>query len=324
MCKIQISETELRQLLGSEETAEEALQDYFVVDESSPFSTELRLKPDVEVIDKDVQVVDEDIVYEGRILDTVVHLANAWSVKGRHKRYRDILEADEDRLRLVSEGDSWFQHPRVKDTVDHLFNYFAIYSVGAAGDELSNMFRENEYLPALKNEKARGLLLSGGGNDLMGGRFGEYLDSYTPGVPGEEPRRFLNARFPEKVSQMMEIYRTIMAHVDSELPAVKVFVHGYDYVRPGRGKSGKWLGIPMEDKGIRDQHDKEALIKIVIDDFNEELAKVTADAQNAHFVDVRGTVGLDQWHDEIHPDEYGFQQVALKFFRQVTAAFEEE
>jgi len=303
MQEVQITELELRELLNDETRVEETLAKYFEVDESQPFKGALRLRPEVEVISED------DMPQFAMIGSTILWLANNWARRKRLKRYKKMLEEHPGRLRLVSEGDSWFQHPRIEDTIDHLSNHYAIYSLGAAGDELRNMFKENEYLPALEDQEARGILFSGGGNDIMGGRFGSFLNSYTP---GNDPKRFLNDTFFAELDQMMNIYRAIYTSLGQLLPDVKIFTHGYDYVIP---RNGKWLGKPMVEKGIDTPQDKIALSRVIIDEFGERMIALAAKFPNVEYVDTRRTVC--KWHDELHPDKNGFQQVALKFYKRI-------
>lgn len=306
----QINERELRKLLNSEDTAEQALSTYFQIDDSNPFSPTYKVNPDIDVI------TDPEMKGFG-LKETIIRIANSLARRKREKRYREIIVEHPDRIRLVSEGDSWFQHPLIKDTIDHLFNHFAVYSLGAGGDELSNMFNQNEYLPALQAEDAKCLLLSGGGNDLMGGHFGEYLNEYSPGT---DPRRFLNSEFFAKVKDMMNIYQTIFDSMKQKRPNVIIFTHGYDYVIPRSGKQGKYLGKPMENKGITKPEDKKALARTIIDEFSNRMDKLIHQYDNAVFVDVRGTVRESHWHDEIHPDSSGFQQVSLKFINRINAS----
>jgi hypothetical protein len=308
MCeKIKIHERKLQELLENDNTVEEALSAYFQIDDTSPFSPSYKLKPDVEVI--------SDTELEGfRLVSLIVGIANGWSRRKRKKQYERIIKQHPNRLRLVSEGDSWFQHPLIKDIIDHLFNHFAIYSLGAGGDELSNMFRENEYLPAIETQNAKGFMLSGGGNDLMGGHFGDYLNNYSTGT---DPKRFLNEEFFAKVEDMINIYDVIFKSMKQIMPNVKIFTHGYDYVIPRSGKAGKYLGSPMEKKGITNPDEKMALIRLVIDTFNNRMENLAARYENVIFTDVRGTVREAHWADEIHPDSNGFQQVALKFQNRI-------
>ncbi len=298
---IQISERELRNLLRSDHESDVALQEYFDIDETNPFNPTYKIKPDVTITS------DGAPALVGAAL--VVRIANGLTRTKRIKKYSKIIKEQPNRVRIVAEGDSWFQHPRVQDTIDHLFNYFAIYSIGAAGDELRDMFADNEYLPALKAQRAEILLLSGGGNDLLGD-FGQYLNEFSAGT---DPTRLMNPLFFKKVSDMINVYEVLFTLVKQRSPGTRVFIHGYDYVIPRQGRKGKWLGKPMIKKGIADPKDWQDLMEFVIDHFNDSLIKVVDRHDNAIFVDVRGAVNESQWHDEIHPDTNGFQQVSLKF-----------
>ncbi|MCK5055127.1 MAG: SGNH/GDSL hydrolase family protein [Candidatus Aminicenantes bacterium] len=309
----QIHEKELLRLLENDETADQAIATYFQIDETMPFKITYELKPEIEVI-ADAQLEGRKIKVPKAIKKMFVRLANGRARRKRRNRYKKIIEEHPERTRIVSEGDSWFQYPGIKDIIDHLFNYFAIFSVGAAGDELSKMFRKNEYLPALKEEGAEILLLSGGGNDLMGGHFGDYLKEYAA---GREPRDSLNNEFFAKIDDMMNIYQTLFAFIKRKRPDTKILFHGYDYVIPRSEKKGKWLGRPMEKKGITKDKDKKALMRFIIDYLNERLKSLSDQHGNAVFVDVRDTVREDYWHDEIHPNDDGFQQVALKFMNRI-------
>jgi hypothetical protein len=306
---LQIRESELQALLDNEETAEQALATYFDVDDSTPFAPVYTLKPEVELL-------GEPGERAFGLRDAVVAIANALSRRSRVKRYAQIVEQHPDRLRLIAEGDSWFEHPLVEDTIDHLFNHYAVYSVGAGGDELGNMFQQNEYLSAIEAQGAQGLLLSGGGNDLLGDRFASYLKEFSPGC---DPRRFLTDEFFARVQDMIRIYETIFDSMLRLKPEVPIFCHGYDFVIP-QGKEGKWLGQPMGKKGITDPEDQRAIIHTIIDEFDGQMAALAGRFENVVFVDLRGTVREDHWHDEIYPDSPGFQQVALKFIQAINAA----
>ena len=61
-------------------------------------------------------------------------------------------------------------------------------------------------------------------------------------------------------------------------------------------------------------------MRTIIDQFCGQMAALAKQYDNVVFVDVRNTVRKDYWHDEIHPNSAGFQQVALKFIHQINAA----
>ena len=66
-----------------------------------------------------------------------------------------------------------------------------------------------------------------------------------------------------------------------------------------------------------------AVVQIVIDAFNNRMQVLSDEYDNAVFIDARGTVRKSQWYDEIHPDSYGFQQVALKFIAEINRSVAE-
>lgn len=298
---IRVTEDEL--LAVVERGDREELERYFLIEQPTPFDIELRLRPDV-VVDGTEE--------EGPFASIVLGAANTLARRSRKRRYRKQLEERPDWLRVVSEGDSWFQHPLVTDTIDHLFSHVNLLSLGAAGDVLTRMFEQGEYRRAIEDEKPRVFMLSGGGNDMMGGQFGDYLRDAPQA--GTNPGRFLNERFHLKLQNLLRIYEGIFAELDQRFSDLLVLCHGYDYVQPGEGKKGRWLGRPMEDHRIDDPSDKQALIRFIIDNFNDRLAGAAAPFSRVRYVDMRGVVGRDQWYDEIHPDAEGFQQVALRFY----------
>ena len=88
--------------------------------------------------------------------------------------HRDLL----DNVVILAEGDSWFEFPRVylkidpvKDILDWMIEdeKYAVYSLAAGGDWLSNIFHSGEYIEELPKVSPDVFMLSGGGNDLVGG-----------------------------------------------------------------------------------------------------------------------------------------------------------
>jgi hypothetical protein len=103
-----------------------------------------------------------------------------------------------------------------------------------------------------------------------------------------------------------------------------VLVHGYDYPVKLNDKDKGWLGRYMIEKGISRPGDRHAIMHLIMDRFNEQLQAVVKDfPDNVSYVDVRGTIRYneaekeDQWYDEIHPNDNGFQQVAMKFIQEI-------
>ncbi|MEO9932807.1 DNA/RNA non-specific endonuclease [Rhodopirellula bahusiensis] len=226
----------------------------------------------------------------------------------RQRRYRRKIE-NWGGLRIVSEGDSWFQYPvLLDDVIDQLFNDYAVYSLGAAGDLLDDMLQQDELISAIRQENADACLISGGGNDLLGGgRLHQYLHPFSPGRPAED---CLNDRFPVFLGSIIDSYKLIFDRLTAEFPDLKVFCHGYDYAIPNEGR---WLGQPLKRINYHDLDLQRSIIAVIIDRFHDSLTQLVARYQNIHHVDCRGAVHESLWHDELHPNNEGYRSVATRF-----------
>ena len=170
---------------------------------------------------------------------------------------------------------------------------------------------------ALKTEKPQFLLLSGGGNDIIGEEVKELLlDKISlKGIrEGEKPERFLNAEFKVKINRLGDIYRRVFERVQIEHPDVHIICHGYDYILPNQDEG--WFGVHVKNK-IKRRGDQKALADYLIDAFNKKMKAVAKPFPNVHFLDNRKTVRKHLWYDEIHPNSTGFFDVALKFEKKL-------
>ena len=209
-------------------------------------------------------------------------------------------------LKVVAEGDSWFQYPfLIDDVIDHLFDAWAIYCVGAAGDLLQDMARQDEVTAAVLAEKPDLLLLSGGGNDLLGG--GQLVRYLRPHAPGMSAGDHVSDEFYRLLQRIMEIYGSLLEKGLSA-GARRVVCHGYDYAIPN---GGGWLGRPMLKLGITDRGLQRDIIRILIDALHEGLVGVAGRFGGRVVVaDCRGTVPDSAWYDELHPTSQGFGRAA--------------
>jgi hypothetical protein len=275
---------------------------HLYLEPSAPFGGEVELREGVEWIDEQER---------GLFFKIKLAAANWVSRQFRHYRYKVIRDEEPQRIRIVSEGDSWFQHPHpaVKDIIDQLFDDFAIYSLGAGGDQLEKYFEKGEYKKALASEQPRFFLMSGGGNDILGKRVKDFIN--TPIDPDDEPEKILNTEFRETVSRLGDIYQTVFEEVKRDFPGVHILCHGYDYIYPDAKKG--WYGRYAGKKITRPAHLK-AVADFLIDHFNEKLAEATEGFDHVHYIDLRGMVKeRELWYDEIHPTSDGFDRIAEKF-----------
>jgi hypothetical protein len=226
----------------------------------------------------------------------------------RQQRYRRKVK-DWNGARIVSEGDSWFQYPfLLDDVIDQLWDPYAIFSLDAAGDLLTDMVKQGEVVAAVVAEKPDLVLLSGGGNDLLGeARLAQVLPPYDP---AREPADYLGERFEAHLGTVMKAYERVVVQIRGAAPNTGIVCHTYDYALPNRGR---WLGKPMESIGIKDPALQKAIVRCCIDRFREELAKLAGRHGRMELVDCRGSVGAAQWFDELHPTNAGFASAARRF-----------
>ena len=88
----------------------------------------------------------------------------------KHLRARalDALNSSPNKVRLAAEGDSWFDHPCVREVMDWIQDGgYAVYRSDAPGRLLTTMLKEKVYLRFLDDPSVHAVLLSGGGNDLI-------------------------------------------------------------------------------------------------------------------------------------------------------------
>ena len=320
-----ITSEDLNAMLKKPETADFGLGLYFDVSDDH-FDPVYKLKDGLQVNNQ-----------KGFIGEKIIDIANWWSRRRRNQFYNQAILRFPDRIKIVSEGDSWFQHPLVMDIIDHLHRIYNIYCVAAAGDTLRNYFSREKsngeyFIDALDEKKPSFFLISGGGNDILGAQFRNYIinDGQDHIVEGENPERFLKNELFKEIDSLVEIYKTIFIHLQTHKPGLRVIVHGYDYpVKLNDEKKG-WLGKYMIQKGINKPGDRKAIIHLIMDTFNQKLYESCKDLDNVTYIDLRKMVrfdendGVDQWYDEIHPNNDGFQQIAMKYIQIIDKIISEQ
>lgn len=304
-----ITAEELRQKLLDPHLPESELAPYFVVDEgaSEAFAPELAINP--------ATVSDAITVTTARSAG-LLSLANSAARLRRRIAFEARLADEAYRGPvIVSEGDSWFQFPiLLKDTIDWLSEDYAILSLDAAGDTIADIEKQSEFYAPIRKFGASIFLLSAGGNDLLSSsNLAQHLGRFTP---GETAATLLRPSFDALVSRVLLGYRRIFTRLTAENPALAIFVHGYDNVIPRH--KGPWLGKVMEELGIVDGALQQVLVARMIDRFNHGLALVATDFPTVGYLDVRGVI-QDRWHDELHPLDIGYHDVAARFHAAIDA-----
>lgn len=281
----------------------------------SAFTPAIELRPRFRKNSEEL-AVEAGVEPEG---DVAMGIANKISRAKRRIRYELKVISEFSGRRIVSEGDSWFQYPvKLRDIIDVLSedDDKAILSLDSAGDEITQMADQRDYLVALAETRAQVLLLSAGGNDLLGeGRLAGVLKPFSN---GDTPEQVVDeAALGAHIDGILTGYRKVLTDVRDHFASVSVLGHGYDLPHPLRG--GKWLGKPLEQHGIPLPVGR-AAIGIMLDRFNEALAGLSEEFPKFHHVDLRKKIdrGASSWHDELHPQNPGYARAAEEF-RQAIA-----
>ena len=233
---------------------------------------------------------------------------------------------------LVAEGDSWFDFPftDVLKVFERAHGYDVEYM--AYGGEQLSAFTLRLDRVLRRGEPLRGVLLSGGGNDIAGAGFALLIDHAGSRRRGLNPG-IVDAVIDERLdAACVVLIETVTGVVDALLPAgaarPPILVHGYDYPVPdGRGVGGgggwllpgPWLAPALRRKGYDPLGEGRPLLVALIDRFNAMLSRVAARPgfEHVRHVDLRGSLPLqrhrDWWSDELHPSAKGFGRVAGRF-----------
>nr|WP_250814026.1 N-acetylmuramoyl-L-alanine amidase [Neorhizobium tomejilense] len=291
---------------GDEEALRRLLSELYEPAEhpDKPFDAAIKLRPEFK----------RQIAELALESDAALNWANRISRAARWLTYRRKTSGPFNGLRIVEEGDSWFQYPLLlDDIIDQLGRDSdkAIFSLSGAGDLLSDIAERREYIDALEQTGAPVLLLSGGGNDMLGGgRFEMFLLPFSPGHTAED---LLNVPLVEhELKKATDAYRNILNEVGNKFPAVRILGHAYDLPHPQ--SKGRWISAPLAARGIPAEIGR-SIVGLVLDRFAEQLRGLQDECSNFRFVDLRGKVdrGRTSWFDELHPKNPGYGRAAQVF-----------
>jgi hypothetical protein len=245
---------------------------------------------------------------------------------------------------LVAEGDSWFDYP-FNDVLEKLEDQhgFRIESVAHLGDAIEEMAYDPAQGAALARlltnlrddgKTPRAILLSGGGNDMVGDQFAMMVNHVSSGLPA------LNTSVVNGVinERLMYAYGCVIGRTNQVTQAlfpnpVPIVIHGYAYAVPdGRGflgggwvLPGPWMRPGFLQKGHTDLETNKLEVKNLIDVLNNMLALLPTfpNIQNTTYLDLRSVLSngadyKDDWENELHPTSDGFSAIAGKFAALLT------
>ena len=166
------------------------------------------------------------------------------------------------------------------------------------------------------------ILVSAGGDDVVGDQFVIYLDYGGGGLDA--------SRYQGALNSVRASYLDLFAFRDLFAAGVPIIGHCYDYALPNNVVpmcvQTAWLQPSLDFAGY-DYTQGVAIVKNMIDIFHDMLAALAANpAYNFTLIDTRGTVTPDAssptgWANEIHPRFAGFTALATKFLGVLQAKF---
>jgi len=262
------------------------------------------------------------VVMDAAELSRTLELLNSYSRRLRRNRYAARIASGWRGLRIVSEGDSWFQFPLLlEDIIDHLAARHAVFSLGKGGDTLSTIYAERhaEIFPALEQVQPHCFLISGGGNDMV--RDGGLAALVRELMDSVGPEDHLHENLEDFIADLLRCYRLLFEEIAQHWPKLPILFHGYDRPIP---RDDIWLGQPLAHRGIQDAAMQRAVIAAIMDRYNEALAELARELRQrperpieVHHVDCRGAIRDHEWADPMHPDDYGFARAACLVDRKI-------
>ena len=244
-------------------------------------------------------------------------LAYEGSLAVRSERLLGIGLATE--VTILAEGDSWFNLPDISGLVPNtLIDLLALKSpinnIAHWGDTLLQIVLAAEYNAHLSSGKIKHFLVSAGGNDALGGGISKYIRQRVSGQDLTNAALYVRPSYYKMAADLEGVYRGFLTAVSKLSPGTEVIVHGYDYCLPRR--EGQWLGEPLAFRGFDPVFQREfqrAIVRLLVDDLNIRLKRIAGALPNVRYVNLRGTLGENDWWDELHANEGGAQKLAARF-----------
>jgi hypothetical protein len=230
-----------------------------------------------------------------------LNLLNNFSQGKRNRRFFKTIRANANVKRIVAEGDSWFEHPVVKDVIDWLNKLgkgqYTIYSLARGGDFLTNILEEREYITELSLYRPEVFLLSAGGIELVNGRrvalmidrdcnyvTEEYQQTHPlirdvliRGDLSEEQQimftrglSFFTKEFFLLLAVLELSYKYLIKQLRKKFTDLTIITHGYDYTVPSFQKGPGIIKYLINLIGGNGHHFKEPMLIRGITDEQEQ------------------------------------------------------
>ena len=249
-----------------------------------------------------------------------------------------------NQLRILAEGDSWFEYPLPWPGGDGVIVQlekqlgYSILNLAHHGDEVRQMLGLNqrtEIIKRLSDPRIRfdAVLFSGGGNDLVGDQMSLWLKHFMS--PQTSPDELLSDSAVAAVLGVVEAgYRQLIEIRDRFCAQTVLFFHGYDFppvTGLGVCGAGPWLRPVLDDVyksmgiAVPDPHQQFFVVQALLKRFQALLKSIVTDPtiHNTVLIETQGTLVADNndWQNELHPSPGGFVKIADRFRRAILSRF---
>lgn len=263
-------------------------------------------------------------------------------------------------LQFLAQGDSWFSIGSVPPGLNtNLFDGMSTLNIAACavncahpGDLLRLMVdttREPQFMAYLNGHQSRvwaGLLLSGGGNDVIAAANQSPANSPDlrllatqaewTAAPGGE-RYLSNAGWQTFVDHITAVFNELLAARDSgPNKGVPIIWHSYDISTPRNSPAGfgigPWLYPAVVAYEIPEADWESVAVALLgrLETLLDHIAANTADG-SVHVVRAQGTLipapttdtgATSDWQNELHPTSSGYRRLSAYWQPVLTAVFE--
>ena len=233
---------------------------------------------------------------------------------------------------IISEGDSWFANPLRDNLMVQIsrMGRFSLLRLEKSGDEIVNILsskQKRKLRRLLSRYPVPLLLISGGGNDIVGPELLPLLKDRTSVNSWQEAIH--KTRFKRRMQQIKNAYLDLIDLRDDCRADCTIMTHGYDYPIPSdKGAelgpikiSGPWMKPYMEEKNIVLRSEQKKIARWLITEFNVMLKGLADNTNDFVYVKTPGTLVENDWGDEIHPKSRGFKKISRKFVPHLRALF---
>ncbi len=241
-------------------------------------------------------------------------------------------------LKIIAEGDSWFDYPYPGfggGVIDRLQAKLGvpILNLAKAGDEVRYMLGVEQREAITKrlidgsptDDRWDVMLFSGGGNDIVGEPMALWIEEYKNSLPANA---LINQpRFEAALAIVKAGYEDLIKIRDDYSPNTYLVFHGYDFAIPdGRGVCfyGPWLKPTfMHRKFPENLKIATGVVEVMLRQFAQVLTDIAAKNEGVTFINTQGTLNRDttSWHNELHPSAEGFDRFAELFAQDLKALF---